>query len=625
VRMAFALQLGFRLAGNALNLIWIRLLVAAMGLELNSLYLAFQRLTSLGGLGDLGLGGSIAIRTGECLGQGKEAELKDFLASARTVFLVLALAAGGGLMALSPWLPGWLGYRAVPAAGTREFTTNDFINLESLSRRLTHPSDEVSKYVSGALSDETHGLLGAASAGRESELRSHLQTDFNRISRDTNFNLSARIAGVRISPETRALMASNPTGEQAVRVNRLLLMDAFPKELDRDRPSGPLPPLFAIGAVLVAGVVLFSYISNLNYACGNLTWPPAPMFILLQFTLLGQWLLARQGLPLWIQFLPAVLAAGMGMWLSWFYMRVARPDLSSLLPLAMDWRTMLKLFESSFWIYLCGLGNSIYRTTDSQVINAGFKPGTLPGYEYNYKFCELAVVLALTASFVSLPKITQWMSSAIPEERKRVKLEMRRLNQFQTLLGCGAALAYLGGNNLFMKLWFLHAAHPILPAPTALQIAFALNLAITTSGDAGIQLALRSGHAGLRSAGLAIGLTGLLNLGLSLVAMQRGSLWGIAMATVVAQSILSVVAGYLTCRHQGIPWLGWTFRSWVFPTAAIAGAGWLRTVLAADTAGNLMSLAGVYAALLLVGAWVLGVRAADLRKEAQIILQLIRR
>ena len=155
------------------------------------------------------------------------------------------------------------------------------------------------------------------------------------------------------------------------------------------------------------------------------------------------------------------------------------------------------------------------------------------------------VFLALTASFVSLPKITQWMASTEPRDQERVRFEMRRLNQFQTLLGCGAALAYLAVNNAFMKLWFLHSAHAVPSVALDLQTAFALNMAITASGDTGIQLSMRSGknrsargrnpyrrhRFGKRRA-------------LSIVAMVNSSLWGVAMATVLAQSLLSLGASF---------------------------------------------------------------------------------
>ena len=132
-----------------------------------------------------------------------------------------------------------------------------------------------------------------------------------------------------------------------------------------------------------------------------------------------------------------------------------------------------------------------------------------------------------------------------------------------------------------MKLWWWHDANRILPAALPLQLAFALNLAVNASGDAGIQLAISAGEPrGLRIAGAAVGLTGLLNLALSITAMKMGSLWGIAMATVVAQSILSIVASFYTCRYMKLPWLPWLVKGWLFPLAGISFAGWLRMRLA---------------------------------------------
>ena len=57
------------------------------------------------------------------------------------------------------------------------------------------------------------------------------------------------------------------------------------------------------------------------------------------------------------------------------------PILSAGRPLKFEWRTAVVLSESSFWVYLCGLGNAIYRNTDGLVINAGFAAGTLPIYQ----------------------------------------------------------------------------------------------------------------------------------------------------------------------------------------------------------------------------------------------------
>ena len=378
--MAYLLYTGTRLVAAEVALIWVRLFVAAMGQQVEQ-RIAFQKLTSLGGLGDLGMGGAVAIRTGQYLGEGKEEELKKFLASARAAFLVLALIAGVTIFGLSPWLPHWLGYKEVPPIGTVDFATNDLINLSALVARLNPPSptDVVSAYVSARLSPATREFLLQGNVRTNAALREMLTVDINRVSRNTNLYEPARFSGIKLSEKTQKMLnAADASPRDPVRLNRLLLMDAYPRELARNHASGPLPPLFAMGALLVVGVLLSSYLSNLNYGCGNVVWPVVPLFVLLQLTMLGQWLLARQEQPLWVQYIPAVLAAAAGLWLMRAYVRISHRALANLLPLALNWRMILVLFESSFWFYLCSLGNSIYRTTDSQVINAGFAPGT-PG------------------------------------------------------------------------------------------------------------------------------------------------------------------------------------------------------------------------------------------------------
>jgi hypothetical protein len=271
------------------------------------------------------------------------------------------------------------------------------------------------------------------------------------------------------------------------------------------------------------------------------------------------------------------------------------------------------------------LGNKVFRSTDALVITFGFALGTLVPYQCNYKFCDLALFLVFTASFVALPKITQWMVSNEPADRERVRLEMRRLNQFQTLLGCGAALAYLAGNDIFMKIWWYHRDNVVAPAALVLQLAFALNLAVTASGDAGLQLALRSGKPGLRWAGTFVAITGVLNLGLSILAMKMGSLWGIAMATVVAQSVDSLGCSFYICRFLKMPWWPWVLRGWLFPLLGIALAGWLRMMWPMDSILHATLLIGAYAVMFLAAAWGLGVDAGFIKGELKLVQKFIGR
>ena len=511
-RVAFLMQLGARATASIMGLVWTPLLVGAMGTGLYQSYLAFNKIMTLGGLGDLGMGGVIGLRTGQYLGQGRLDDLRKFLAAARGAFLTLALAAGGLMILLAPWLPVLLKFKPVEG-------------------------------------------------------------------------------------------------------------------------SGSLTLLFSVGGLLVAGVVISSYLTNLNYACGNVVWPVVPALLLMQAGALGQWLLARQHEPLWIQFLPAVATALAGMLLISLFIRVSHPTLAGWWPLHSDRRLIGSLLEGSFWVYLCGLGNAVYRSTDALLINAGshFPAGTLTGYDTNYRVCDVTVSLAITAGFVSMPKITRWLSSPETHDQARARTEILRLNQFQALLGIAAAVAYLGGNSLFMKIWWWHRKIVVAPAPLLLQMAFALNMAVVTSGAAGLEVAMRSDARGLRVSGGLVALMALLNVSLAVAAMHAGSLVGIAMATVVAQSLQNLLSSAYACRRLKLRWVPWSLRAWFLPVTVVLLAGWLRLhlPLSAPEHGvlvvNVLLLVGTYTALVFGAAALLGIRPAFIKEELAILRGFIRR
>jgi hypothetical protein len=121
-----------------------------------------------------------------------------------------------------------------------------------------------------------------------------------------------------------------------------------------------------------------------------------------------------------------------------------------------------------------------------------------------------------------------------------------------------------------------------------------------------------------------------LNVVLSIVAMEKGSLWGIAMATVLAQSLLSVGAGFYTCRHLQIGWAPWLLKGWLLPCAGILGAAWLRLELPFYSAQhvllyeNVLLLGAAYLAAWLAAAWGLGMNTAFIRQELALIRTFFR-
>jgi|ERR1035441_1335862 hypothetical protein len=70
------------------------------------------------------------------------------------------------------------------------------------------------------------------------ERRNILRKELNRIlTRTLPIYEKGRFAGIKLRPQTYALLAQYPSGSQLVQLNRLLLEDAYPMELERRRPS----------------------------------------------------------------------------------------------------------------------------------------------------------------------------------------------------------------------------------------------------------------------------------------------------------------------------------------------------------------------------------------------------
>jgi len=497
-RMAFVLRMAAMAFGSIFGLLWTRLLLHAMGDPLLGLFQNFQALTRLGGLGDLGITGALSLTVGVMLGRKDENGLRTLLASARSLFLLLAVGLCVLFIGLSPWMPGWLSFNAVPNAGS-------------------------------------------------------------------------------------------------------------------------MTALFVYGGLNLGLFIVGGYFASLNYAHGTVTWPIFPAVLFLQVLApFFHWRLALMHMPLWVQLLPYLVSGLLTTVLGWCMLKWSHPWLGELRPLRQNREEWKTLAGASGWVYLMSIGTVIYITTDRLVIGKVIGTAVIPTYLANYKVCELAVTLIVTASFVILPKMTQLISSPDNADRERLLVELRRLNIFEIVLCCGAVLGYLAFNNLFVRLW-LDRAHQ---APLALQVAFACNLAVTIGGNAGIQLSMRAGDKGLKYAGLAVAGTGLLNLALSVLSVNLISVYGltfaitgVAVATVIAQSISSLCLGTVTCRYLGMSPVRWAAHCWLLPFGFALTAAGLKALWPDDSLSHLSILAGCYLVLFLTVCGLAGLNRELLRSE----------
>ncbi|MGA9450667.1 MAG: hypothetical protein WBW41_04895 [Verrucomicrobiia bacterium] len=117
------------------------------------------------------------------------------------------------------------------------FSVDDIINLPSLASKLKQPADAVSQYLKNQLSAATLEILTSYQGTNSGSipLQAALVEDLNRIIRGHLIYDKQRFAGVVLRRKTQQLLAQNSERNSPLRLNRLLLEDAYPLELSRNR------------------------------------------------------------------------------------------------------------------------------------------------------------------------------------------------------------------------------------------------------------------------------------------------------------------------------------------------------------------------------------------------------
>jgi tetratricopeptide (TPR) repeat protein len=140
--------------------------------------------------------------------------------------------------------------------GTSHFKDGDFLDLKSFAAKLREHKDPVSDYIFQNLKPSTQSLL---SGSDESKLRVALSRDLNAIlekpalaqiseyGSQTNVNDAPlyspqRFKNVKLSDHSQRFIKENPQGFTRIRWNRLLLEDAYGKEIAKSK-SGVYPDL----------------------------------------------------------------------------------------------------------------------------------------------------------------------------------------------------------------------------------------------------------------------------------------------------------------------------------------------------------------------------------------------
>jgi hypothetical protein len=113
------------------------------------------------------------------------------------------------------------------------FSTASITNLPGFVSELKTPTLvlSLSQYLAARLSAGTSALLTSLAAAPGPDLQQAIADDLNQIVQSGPVFDAARFAGVTLRPETRQLQEQDPRGTERVRLNVMLLLDAYPTYL----------------------------------------------------------------------------------------------------------------------------------------------------------------------------------------------------------------------------------------------------------------------------------------------------------------------------------------------------------------------------------------------------------
>ena len=131
-----------------------------------------------------------------------------------------------------------------------EFSPADIRNLDAFVSKLKARTDPLSAYLYGheKLTDKTRGQIDRWNAAppEPASLRAALVRDLNAAVNESPVYDAMRFKGLPLRPQTQRLLGQNPSGDELVLLNRLLIEDAYPNELRKhariEDPNALHPP-----------------------------------------------------------------------------------------------------------------------------------------------------------------------------------------------------------------------------------------------------------------------------------------------------------------------------------------------------------------------------------------------
>jgi H+/Cl- antiporter ClcA/CBS domain-containing protein len=142
--------------------------------------------------------------------------------------------------------------------GASTFSEHDIARLDLLVARLKEPaaSDNISQFLRARLRSPTLERLTNYTGGKDLPLKQALVQDLNRISQSRNLYDPLRFGNVKFSDETSVLLNQKLERPAILRLNRMLVLDAYPEAMSRRHAMW-------LGLLFLAGLFLAKLIATL--------------------------------------------------------------------------------------------------------------------------------------------------------------------------------------------------------------------------------------------------------------------------------------------------------------------------------------------------------------------------
>ncbi|MGB8217828.1 MAG: phage tail protein [Candidatus Methanoperedens sp.] len=110
---------------------------------------------------------------------------------------------------------------------------DDIKDIDGLVSKLKDSKNLLSQFIQGNFSTETINLLNAYDGSQSDALKKALVSELNKLSRGISIYEEKRFEQITLTDATKRLIRQNPTGEDLIRLNMMLLEQAFSNEIKK--------------------------------------------------------------------------------------------------------------------------------------------------------------------------------------------------------------------------------------------------------------------------------------------------------------------------------------------------------------------------------------------------------